>query len=90
MDASHGNSQKDHRRQAAVVADLAGQVAGGERAIRGVMLESNLVEGRQDLDRAHPGSLRYGQSVTDACVDLPTTERLLAELADAVRARREA
>jgi 3-deoxy-7-phosphoheptulonate synthase len=89
VDASHGNSQKDHRRQAAVVADLAGQIAGGERALRGVMIESNLVEGRQDLDRAHPGSLEYGKSVTDACVDLPTTERLLAELAAAVRARRE-
>jgi 3-deoxy-7-phosphoheptulonate synthase len=90
VDASHGNSQKDHRRQAAVVADLAGQIAGGERALRGVMVESNLVEGRQDLDRAHPESLEYGKSVTDACVDLPTTERLLAELAAAVRARREA
>jgi len=90
VDASHGNSRKDHRRQADVVADLAGQIAGGEHAIRGVMVESNLVEGRQDLDRRHPGSLRYGQSVTDACVDLPTTERLLAELAGAVRNRREA
>ncbi|GAB4079488.1 3-deoxy-7-phosphoheptulonate synthase [Modestobacter muralis] len=89
VDASHGNSQKDHRRQAGVVADLAGQIAGGERALRGVMIESNLVEGRQDLDQAHPGSLEYGKSVTDACVDLPTTERLLAELAAAVRARRE-
>ena len=88
VDASHGNSGKDHRRQPGVVADLAAQVAGGEQAIRGVMVESNLVEGRQDLDRGHPERLRYGQSVTDACVDLPTTERLLAELADAVRARR--
>jgi 3-deoxy-7-phosphoheptulonate synthase len=88
VDASHGNSGKDHRRQPGVVADLAGQVAAGEQAIRGVMIESNLVEGRQDLDQRHPDRLRYGQSVTDACVDLPTTERLLAELADAVRARR--
>jgi 3-deoxy-7-phosphoheptulonate synthase len=90
VDASHGNSQKDHRRQAAVVGDLAGQVAGGERAIRGVMVESNLVAGRQDLDRRHPGSLEYGKSVTDACVDLETTEVLLAELAEAARARRAA
>jgi 3-deoxy-7-phosphoheptulonate synthase len=90
VDASHGNSQKDHRRQAAVVRDLAGQVAGGERAIRGVMVESNLVAGRQDLDRRDPGSLEYGKSVTDACVDLQTTELLLAELAEAARARRAA
>ena len=88
VDASHGNSQKDHRRQADVVADLAGQIAGGEQAIRGVMVESNLVAGRQDLDRRHPERLEYGLSVTDACVDPGTTELLLAELAEAVRARR--
>jgi len=90
VDASHGNSQKDHRRQAAVVRDLAGQLAAGEPAIRGVMIESNLVAGRQDLDRRHPEALEYGKSVTDACVDLPTTEALLAELAAASRARRAA
>ena len=88
VDASHGNSQKDHRRQADVVADLAGQIAGGEQAVRGVMVESNLVAGRQDLDRRHPERLEYGLSVTDACVDPGTTELLLAELAEAVRARR--
>jgi 3-deoxy-7-phosphoheptulonate synthase len=88
VDASHGNSQKNHLRQIDVVGDLAAQVAGGERAIRGVMVESNLVAGRQDLDRRHPGALEYGKSVTDACVDPPTTERMLAELAEAVRARR--
>ena len=88
VDASHGNSQKDHLRQIEVVRDLAGQVAGGERGIRGVMVESNLVAGRQDLDRRDPGSLEYGKSVTDACVDLATTETLLAELAQAVRERR--
>lgn len=90
VDASHGNSQKDHRRQVEVVRDLAGQIAGGERAIRGVMVESNLVAGRQDLDRRHPGRLEYGLSVTDACVDLGTTEGILAELAAASRARRTA
>jgi 3-deoxy-7-phosphoheptulonate synthase len=88
VDASHGNSRKDHRRQPAVVADLAAQVAGGETAIRGVMLESNLRAGRQDLDQADPGALRYGVSVTDSCVDLATTEAMLEELAGAVRARR--
>jgi 3-deoxy-7-phosphoheptulonate synthase len=88
VDASHGNSQKNHLRQIDVVRDLAGQIAGGERAIRGVMVESNLVAGRQDLDRDDPGSLEYGKSVTDACVDPATTEGMLAELAEAVRARR--
>ena len=68
--------------------DLAGQIASGESAIRGVMLESNLRAGRQDLDQLRPGALEYGLSVTDACVDLDTTESMLAELADAARARR--
>src|SRR4051794_16814804 len=90
VDASHGNSQKNHLRQIDVVRDLAGQVAAGERAIRGVMVESNLVAGRQDLDQRHPETLEYGKSVTDACVDLGTTEVMLAELAEAVRARRGA
>jgi 3-deoxy-7-phosphoheptulonate synthase len=90
VDASHGNSQKDHTRQMGVVRDLAGQVAAGEQAIRGVMVESNLVAGRQDLDRRHPERLEYGKSVTDACVDPATTEELLAELAAAVRVRRGA
>src|SRR4051794_16608989 len=88
VDASHGNSQKNHLRQVGVVHDLAGQIAGGERAIRGVMVESNLVAGRQDLDRRHPEFLEYGLSVTDACVDPATTEAMLAELAEAVRTRR--
>jgi 3-deoxy-7-phosphoheptulonate synthase len=88
VDASHGNSQKNHLRQIEVVRDLAGQIGGGESAIRGVMLESNLEAGRQDLDQQRPGALRHGVSVTDACVDLATTETMLAELADAARARK--
>jgi 3-deoxy-7-phosphoheptulonate synthase len=90
VDASHGNSQKNHLRQIDVVRDLAGQIGSGERAIRGVMVESNLVAGRQDLDRRHPEALEYGKSVTDACVDPATTEALLAELAGASRLRRRA
>src|SRR3954452_7327826 len=88
VDASHGNSQKNHLRQVDVVHDLAGQVAGGETAIRGVMIESNLVAGRQDLDQRRPDVLEYGKSVTDACVDLDMTEAMLDELAAASRARR--
>jgi 3-deoxy-7-phosphoheptulonate synthase len=88
VDASHGNSQKNHLRQLDVVHDLAGQIASGEQAIRGVMLESNLRAGRQDLDQRRPDALEYGKSVTDACVDLGMTEAMLDELAQAVRARR--
>ncbi|TKJ22207.1 phospho-2-dehydro-3-deoxyheptonate aldolase [Blastococcus sp. CCUG 61487] len=90
VDASHGNSQKDHRRQIEVVRDLAAQIAGGEPAIRGVMVESNLVAGRQDLDQRHPERLTYGCSITDACVDPGTTEEMLAVLAEAARSRRAA
>jgi len=86
IDCSHGNSSKDHRRQAVVGHDIAGQVAGGETAIVGVMMESFLVEGRQDLTAG--GTLRYGQSITDACMGWDTTAGVLAELANAVRERR--
>jgi 3-deoxy-7-phosphoheptulonate synthase len=88
VDASHGNSQKNHLRQLDVVHDLAGQISAGEQAIRGVMLESNLVAGRQDLDQERPDALEYGKSVTDACVDLEMTAAMLDELAGAARARR--
>jgi len=86
IDTSHGNSGKDYRRQPAVAHDLATQLAEGETAIFGVMTESFLEEGRQDLSAA----LRYGQSVTDACLGWEATVPLIAELAEAVRARRRA
>ncbi|QAY63724.1 3-deoxy-7-phosphoheptulonate synthase [Xylanimonas allomyrinae] len=88
VDASHGNSGKDHVRQAAVVREIAARLAEGERGITGLMMESFLVAGAQN-----PGpldTLVYGQSVTDKCIDWPTTEGLLRELAAAARARREA
>ncbi|MEU7870826.1 3-deoxy-7-phosphoheptulonate synthase [Dactylosporangium sp. NPDC049140] len=84
VDASHGNSGKDHVRQAVVVREVAEQVAAGQEGIAGVMLESFLAAGRQDLG----GELTYGQSVTDACMSWDTTEALLDDLAAAVRARR--
>jgi 3-deoxy-7-phosphoheptulonate synthase len=89
VDASHGNSGKDHRRQPGVVQDVAGQVARGQAGIIGLMMESFLVEGRQDISGPEglPG-LVYGQSVTDACMSWETTEPLLHQLADAVRSRR--
>lgn len=86
VDCSHGNSLKDYRKQSGVAQSLAEQIAGGSRAITGVMIESHLVEGRQD---AKPGQvLEYGQSITDACVNWPTTEAMLESLAAAVRKRR--
>jgi len=86
VDASHGNSRKDHRRQPVVAEEIGAQVAAGNRAIVGVMLESFLVEGRQDLDPTH--ELTYGQSITDACMGWETTEQVLEKLRDAAVARR--
>jgi 3-deoxy-7-phosphoheptulonate synthase len=88
VDASHGNSGKDHVRQAVVAAELASQVADGA-AIAGVMLESNLVAGAQKLDVAAGRTrLTYGQSVTDACMGWDATASALKALAAGVRARR--
>ncbi len=88
VDCSHGNSRKLHKNQLKVVMDLARQISFGEEKIVGVMLESNLEEGRQDYV---PGSaLVYGQSITDACIDWEDTEHALRTLAEAVRERRVA
>ncbi len=86
IDASHGNSRKDHIRQAAVAREIAAQAGDGQRGIAGVMLESFLVPGRQELTA--PGSLTYGQSITDACMGWDVTAGVLADLAEAVRKRR--
>ena len=88
IDASHDNSGKDADRQPEVVADVAAQVASGNRAIVGVMLESFIASGRQDL--VSPDRLVYGQSITDACMGWDTTTLVLDQLAGAVRARRDA
>ena len=86
IDCSHANSLKDHRRQALVCRDVAGQIAAGNRNIIGVMMESNLMAGAQKLVPGQP--LVYGQSITDACIDWPETHALLGALASAVSARR--
>ena len=88
VDCSHGNSLKDFRRQPQVAHDLAQQIAGGSTSVTGVMIESHLVEGRQEVQPGVP--LNYGQSITDACISWETTEQVLEELAQAVRARRQA
>ncbi len=86
IDASHGNSDKRHERQIAVAQDVAEQVAAGDRSVRGVMLESFLVAGRQNHV---PGkALTFGQSITDACLGWDDTVPLLHRLADAVGSRR--
>jgi 3-deoxy-7-phosphoheptulonate synthase len=89
IDASHGNSGKDHVRQAEVVGEIAARVAGAEPGIMGVMLESFLVAGRQDLTLGRRAELTYGQSITDACMDWDTTSALLDQLAAAITSRRE-
>src|SRR5580698_6673499 len=89
IDFSHANSGKDYRRQSLVSKDVAAQIAVGNRNIIGVMIESNLVASAQKLVPGEPlSSLVYGQSITDGCIDWKETRTLLAELAAAVRARR--
>ena len=84
VDCSHGNSNKDYRRQGEVLQQVAQQVRGGSTHVMGVMLESHLVAGNQKIP-ADLSQLTYGQSITDACIDLATTADLLDQLAAAVR-----
>jgi 3-deoxy-7-phosphoheptulonate synthase len=86
VDASHGNSGKNYHHQTPVAATVAQQAAAGERGVIGLMLESFLVAGRQNP--GDPATLTYGQSVTDACMDIEATHAVLDNLADAVRLRR--
>ncbi len=86
VDCSHGNSNKDHKRQPLVARSIGEQVAAGSRDICGLMLESHLVEGRQDQVEGRP--LHYGQSITDACISWKDTVPVLEALAAAVKRRR--
>ncbi|MEH6733912.1 MAG: 3-deoxy-7-phosphoheptulonate synthase AroG [Shewanella sp.] len=88
IDFSHANSSKDYKKQMMVADDVAGQISQGNHAIFGVMVESHLVEGRQDLIEG--SALCYGQSVTDACIGWDDTESLLATLNKSVLDRRKA
>ncbi|KAG6377227.1 hypothetical protein JVT61DRAFT_1281 [Boletus reticuloceps] len=91
IDCSHGNCQKQHRKQSEVVENIVEQLSSGDTStcIMGVMLESNLVEGRQDIPPSGPAGLKYGQSVTDACLSWELTVPALDRLREGVRARRE-
>jgi 3-deoxy-7-phosphoheptulonate synthase len=88
IDCSHANAAKQYKRQLDVTEDIAGQIAGGERRIIGTMVESHLVEGRQDLVAGQP--LRFGQSITDACLGWDDSARVLQMLAGAVKQARSA
>nr|WP_287128543.1 3-deoxy-7-phosphoheptulonate synthase [Candidatus Cyanaurora vandensis] len=85
VDCSHANSGKDHTRQPTVLRELAQQIGAGERRILGLMLESHLIAGRQEIQSDQ--ALCYGQSITDACIGWAETEFLLKELAQAVQQR---
>ncbi|MBL8499904.1 MAG: 3-deoxy-7-phosphoheptulonate synthase AroG [Nitrosomonas sp.] len=89
IDFSHANSHKDYRRQTEVAADVAEQIAGGNGAICGVMIESHLVEGNQKADGKKREELVYGQSITDGCINFEATEHVLQQLASAVEKRRK-
>jgi 3-deoxy-7-phosphoheptulonate synthase len=88
VDCSHGNSNKDYRRQGEVAGHVAEQLRRGSRHVMGVMIESHLVAGNQkipnDLSQLDVSALTYGQSITDACIDLASTTAVLAQLAEAV------
>jgi 3-deoxy-7-phosphoheptulonate synthase len=88
IDVSHANSSKQHQRQISVAAEVAGQIAAGDQRITGLMIESHLHEGRQDIVPGQP--LRPGVSVTDACISMAQTVPVLEQLAQAVRERRKA
>ena len=88
IDLSHANAEKNHERQLAVGQVVATQLAAGDARITGVMIESHLSPGRQDLVAGQP--LTRGVSITDACLGWEDTEVLLATLAEAVRLRRRA
>jgi 3-deoxy-7-phosphoheptulonate synthase len=84
-----GNSQKNHNNQPRVLRTICEQLAGGERHITGVMIESHINDGRQDVPAQGPAELKYGVSITDACVEWGRTVEMLDMLNGAVKSRRE-
>jgi 3-deoxy-7-phosphoheptulonate synthase len=90
VDCSHGNSQKNHLNQPKVVDSICEQLAAGDRTITGVMIESHINEGRQDVPEEGPSGLKYGVSITDACVNWEMTVDMLNKLNEAVKQRRSA
>ena len=86
IDLSHANSLKQHTNQIPVAKNVAAQISAGEQRIIGVMIESHLVEGNQDINAKKP--LVYGQSITDACINFKQTEKVIQTLANAVDSKR--
>ena len=82
IDCSHGNSNKDFRKQSEVLKNVASQIRSGEKNILGIMLESHLKEGNQKLTKRK--DLEYGKSITDACINIHTTKILLGILYDSI------
>jgi len=89
IDCSHGNSSKDHNNQPKVLEDICEQLKAGETSIVGVMIESHINAGRQEIPAEGPKGLKYGVSITDACIDWDTTIPMLDKLNEAVKERRE-
>lgn len=92
VDCSHGNSNKNHKNQPLVAQEIANQLKKGETGICGLMIESNIAEGRQDVPPEEKGgkaALKYGCSITDACIGMDDTEEVLQLLADAIKERRK-
>lgn len=83
VDCSHANSKKDHRNQAKVVDEILAQRRSGLTAVKGIMLESNILAGNQPLTAN--GQLKFGTSITDSCIDMEETELLLSRIAESVR-----
>jgi hypothetical protein len=88
VDCSHGNSSKNHRNQPKVADSIARQLIDGEQAITGVMIESHLCEGRQDVPPEGKSGLKYGVSITDACIGWEDTKLVLAKLAEVISSDR--
>lgn len=88
VDCSHGNSSKNHNNQPIVAESLASQIESGDSSIFAVMIESNLGAGNQKVPSTGPPTLKYGVSITDACIDWQTTLGVLKRLAESVRTRR--
>jgi 3-deoxy-7-phosphoheptulonate synthase len=84
VDCSHGNSNKDYQKQPEVLENVILQVVDGNNSISGVMIESNLEAGSQKIP-ADPGELKYGVSITDACIDWATTEKIILAAHDRLR-----
>jgi 3-deoxy-7-phosphoheptulonate synthase len=88
VDCSHGNSNKDHRNQPKVSENLCQQIIAGETSIIGLMIESHINEGKQGVPSEGPAGLKYGVSITDACVDFESTVEMLQGLSSAIKLRR--